>query len=159
MGLLVSRTKSNHESFERPAEVISIAQQHYKDDDHEVIDIRNLLNVVWRSRWLIMVVAVNCAGLAALAASRLTPSYSASATVMFGEQRANIADIQDLFSERAIKSGELEVFAGPLKGTNTVEGGEDLDIAEGEAFHESVDRSAPYFTYILEGVNVISGES
>ena len=28
-----------------------------------------------------------------------------------------------------IKSGELEVFAGPLKGTNTVEGGEDLDIA------------------------------
>lgn len=58
-----------------------------------------------------------------------------------------------------IKSGELEVFAGPLKGTNTVEGGEDLDIAEGEAFHESVDRSAPYFTYILEGVNVISGES
>ena len=58
-----------------------------------------------------------------------------------------------------IKSGELEVFAGPLKGTNTVEGGEDLDIAEGEAFHESADRSAPYFTYILEGVNVISGES
>ena len=58
-----------------------------------------------------------------------------------------------------IKSGALEVFAGPLKGTNTVEGGEDLDIAEGEAFHESVDRSAPYFTYILEGVNVISGES
>ena len=58
-----------------------------------------------------------------------------------------------------IKSGELEVFAGPLKGTNTVEGGEDLDIAEGEAFHESVDRSAPYFTSILEGVNVISGES
>ena len=58
-----------------------------------------------------------------------------------------------------IKSGELEVFAGPLKGTNTVEGGEDLDIAEGEAFHESVDRSAPYFTYILEGVNVISGDS
>ncbi len=58
-----------------------------------------------------------------------------------------------------IKSGELEVFAGPLKGTNTVEGGEDLDIAEGESFHESVDRSAPYFTYILEGVNVISGES
>ena len=58
-----------------------------------------------------------------------------------------------------IKSSELEVFAGPLKGTNTVEGGEDLDIAEGEAFHESVDRSAPYFTYILEGVNVISGES
>lgn len=104
----MSRTKSNHESFERPAEVISINQQHYKDDDHEVIDIRNLLNVVWRSRWLIMAVALICAGLAALAASRLTPSYSASATVMFGEQRANIADIQDLFSERTIKSGELE---------------------------------------------------
>ena len=68
---------------------------------------------------------------------------------------------QDALDEATekIKSGELEVFAGPLKGTNTVEGGEDLDIAEGEAFHESVDRSAPYFTYILEGVNVISGES
>ena len=67
---------------------------------------------------------------------------------------------QEAIDEAAekIKSGELEVFAGPLTGKATVEGDEDLNLAEGEAFHESTERSAPSFTYILDGVNILSGE-
>ena len=52
----------------------------------------------------------------------------------------------------AIKSGELKVFAGPLKGTSPE--GETLEVAEGEYFHEQEEASAPAWCYIVEGCNV-----
>lgn len=55
-----------------------------------------------------------------------------------------------------IKSGKLHVFAGPLKGTGYnwgVEGS--IEIKEGEWFEESKEKSAPYWYYIIDGVNVL----
>ena len=57
-----------------------------------------------------------------------------------------------------IKSGELHVFAGPLTG-KAVDGGEDLNLAEGEYFHESEERSAPSFAYIVDGITEVSGSN
>lgn len=51
-----------------------------------------------------------------------------------------------------IKSGELEVFAGPLTGTSPE--GEDIEVAEGDFFPEQVEASAPSWSYIIEGCNV-----
>ena len=53
-------------------------------------------------------------------------------------------------------SGEIHVFDGPLTGT-AVGGGDDLNIPEGEYFHESEAVSAPSFAYIIPGINVIKG--
>lgn len=51
-----------------------------------------------------------------------------------------------------IKSGELQIFAGPLKGTSPE--GEGIELAEGEVFPEQQEASAPSWVYIVEGCNV-----
>lgn len=53
----------------------------------------------------------------------------------------------------AIKAGELQVFAGPLKGVNP--DGEKIEVAEGDYFKEQVDASAPAWNYIIDGCNVV----
>lgn len=52
-----------------------------------------------------------------------------------------------------LKSGELSVFAGPLKGTNP--DGEAIELAEGEHYDEQTEASAPSWTYIVEGCTVV----
>ena len=52
-----------------------------------------------------------------------------------------------------LKSGDMQVFAGPLKGTSPE--GEDIDIAEGDFYPEQVDVSAPSWCYIVDGCNVV----
>lgn len=51
-------------------------------------------------------------------------------------------------------SGETKVFEGPWTGFN-VWTGEDYTCAEGEWVEESVERSAPYFAYLIEGITVL----
>jgi basic membrane protein A len=56
-----------------------------------------------------------------------------------------------------IKAGKLHVFAGPLSGTGYnwgVEGS--IEVKEGEWFKESETQSAPYWFYIIDGVNILS---
>lgn len=58
---------------------------------------------------------------------------------------------------KSIKSGDLHVFAGPLSGTGTNWGTEgSIEVAAGEWFHESEKQSAPYWYYIIDGINVLS---
>lgn len=52
----------------------------------------------------------------------------------------------------ALKSGEIHVFDGPLKGTSPE--GETIELAEGEYFHEQEEVSAPSWCYVVEGCNV-----
>lgn len=52
-----------------------------------------------------------------------------------------------------IKSGELHVFEGPLGGTDPE--GEKIEIAEGDYYKEQEEQSAPSWSYIIDGCNVI----
>ena len=61
-------------------------------------------------------------------------------------------DAIDAAAEK-IKSGELHVFAGPLKGTSP--DGETIEIKEGEYYHEQEKSSAPSWCYIIDGCNVV----
>lgn len=55
-----------------------------------------------------------------------------------------------------IKKGEIHVFAGPLSGKGYNWGTEGtIEVAEGEFFEESKKQSAPYWYYIIDGVNVL----
>ena len=53
----------------------------------------------------------------------------------------------------AIQAGETHVFAGPLKGVSPE--GEEIEIPEGEYFHEQEEQSAPSWCYIVEGCTVV----
>ncbi len=53
----------------------------------------------------------------------------------------------------ALKSGELQVFAGPLKGTSP--DGEKIEVAEGDHYPEQEEASAPSWCYIIDGCNVV----
>lgn len=56
-----------------------------------------------------------------------------------------------------IIDGKLHVFAGPLSGKGSNWGTEGtIDVPAGDYFHESEKQSAPYWYYIIDGVNVLS---
>ena len=54
----------------------------------------------------------------------------------------------------AITGGTLQVFAGPLHGVDA--DGNELNLAEGEAYIENETSSAPSFAYIIDGITVLS---
>ena len=56
-------------------------------------------------------------------------------------------------ASEALKSGELKVFAGPLKGTSP--DGETIEVAEGDHYPEQEEASAPSWSFIIDGCNVV----
>ena len=56
-------------------------------------------------------------------------------------------------AEEKIKSGDLKVFAGPLKGVDSE--GTAFEVPAGEFFPEQVEASAPSWQYIIDGCTVI----
>ena len=50
--------------------------------------------------------------------------------------------------------GSVQVFAGPLHGVDA--DGNELDLAEGEAYIENETSSAPSFAFIVDGITVLS---
>ena len=53
-----------------------------------------------------------------------------------------------------IADGSVQVFAGPLHGVDA--DGNELNLAEGEAFIENEKSSSPTFAYIIDGITVLS---
>ena len=62
---------------------------------------------------------------------------------------------QEAIDEAAekLKSGEMHVFEGPLKGVSPE--GEEFEVAEGEYYHEQEEVSAPSWLYIVDGCTVV----
>lgn len=62
---------------------------------------------------------------------------------------------QEAIDEAAekLKSGEMHVFEGPLKGVSPE--GEEFEVAEGEYYHEQEAVSAPSWLYIVDGCTVV----
>jgi basic membrane protein A len=60
-------------------------------------------------------------------------------------------------AKQDIIDGKLHVFAGPLKGSGVTFSGETetIEIPEGEWFEESKTQSAPYWFYIIDGINIL----
>jgi polysaccharide biosynthesis transport protein len=104
----VSHLKKDPKVVGYPAEVISITQSNYKDDDSDFIDFRAVLSTIWRSRWGIAAMAIALAVLIGVLMSRLEPQYNSDASVMFGIQQTNIADLQQLLTSPDFDPDELE---------------------------------------------------
>lgn len=86
-----------HQTQQRP-----VPRNAVEDED---FDLRGLLLTVWRGKWIIGLCAVIAAGLAILAVSRMEPTYTAYARVLFNPPRADVIEMQDVMS-RPDGSGE-----------------------------------------------------
>lgn len=120
-GCRVPHPKTDPRIVGYPAEVINISQSNYKDDDSDIIDFRAALNTVWRSRWAIILSSLALALLVGAIVSRLEPQYNSSATVMFGIQKTNIADLQQLLTSPDFDPDELENEIQVLRSRNLLE--------------------------------------
>ena len=117
----------------------------------------SLTSAVWDwSKYLIY--AVNC-----------VVNGEPIATDWAGDLASGMCDISDINeaiaapgTDDAVKaardkivSGDLQVFAGPLKGTSS--DGKTIEVAEGDHYPESEQASAPSWSYIIDGIEVIGG--
>lgn len=100
------------------SEVIGSDPKSQGGEDRIVIDLRSVLNSIWRGRWLIAGLGLLLALLAALAVSRMEPEYDASATVMFGIERVSIPELQQLLPTPKFDPTEIENEIQVLRSAN-----------------------------------------
>ena len=84
-------------------------------------------------------------------------SYAEGACYLSPFNDAIIADGTKEAIEKAaagLADGSVQVFAGPLHGTDA--DGNELNLAEGEYYTENEKGSSPTFTYIVDGITVLS---
>ena len=84
-------------------------------------------------------------------------SYAEGACYLSPFNDAIIADGTKEAIEKAaagLADGSVQVFAGPLHGKDA--DGNELNLAEGEYYKENEKGSSPTFTYIVDGVTVLS---
>ncbi len=66
----------------------------------DMIDLKSLLQTIWRGKWIIIISMLTAGVLGFLAISQMTARYKASAKVMFNIQQTNIIDIDDVISSQ-----------------------------------------------------------
>lgn len=113
----MTRENADRKVVEYLSEVISNDPKSY-GEDRIVVDLRSVLNSIWRARWMIGALGVLFALLAAAAISRMSPEYKATATVMFGIQRVNIPELQQLLPTAKFDPAEIENEIQVLGSTN-----------------------------------------
>lgn len=62
------------------------------------VDLREMLRILWRRRWLIGATAVGCVLVTGLVLSQITPRYTATAQVLVDPRQTNVVDIEQVLS-------------------------------------------------------------
>ncbi|WP_420391477.1 GumC family protein [Acuticoccus sp.] len=92
--------------------------------DGRGLDLRQALRFVWRSKWVIVVGAVVGACVALLKIAAMTPTYTASATVLFMPEQRNVVDIEDVLTRSAADDdlrNQIEILRSRTLMTRVVE--------------------------------------
>ncbi|WP_424934314.1 GumC family protein [Amaricoccus macauensis] len=82
--------------------------------------MREIFLKIWRGRWVIAISILIAVVLAAMLISRFEPRYSTSATVMFGIERANIADLNEILVSPEFDQDTLENEVQVLRSSNLI---------------------------------------
>lgn len=90
----------------------------YQGQDGSLIDVGSIVSSLWRGKWIILFIAAAFSIFAGLYVARLEPVYRASATVMFGIQRANITNFEDLLASQDVDTDTLENEIQILRSTS-----------------------------------------
>jgi polysaccharide biosynthesis transport protein len=116
--------------------------QSYHSEDGSLIDVGSLLSSLWRGKWLIIISAAIFSILAVLYVLRLDPVYRASATVMFGIQKANVMEFEDLLAAQDIDADRLENEVQILRSTSLLTRVvEELNLDDDPEFNPALEES------------------
>lgn len=90
-------------------------------EDGPAIDPRDLLRILWRGKWIIVICTLVAAFLGFLASSQTLPVYRASAKVMFDLQQGSLANLPTVFVDEPFNPSKLEDQIEVLQSTVLVE--------------------------------------
>ena len=91
------------------------------DDDDELLSLRDLLAKLWSGRWIVLGTMTLLVALAALGVSRMPDQYLATASVMFGTQKANVVDLEDILADPVFSKDTLQNEVQVLRSTSLLE--------------------------------------
>ena len=114
------------------------------ESDHDLLTLRVLLTRLWRGRWTVVGTVALFALVAGLAVSRMQDRYRASASVMFGNPKANIVDLKDILTDPIVSKDTLQNEIEVLRSTSLLQRvASDLDLAADPEFNPDLDAAGP----------------
>jgi len=90
-------------------------------EDDAAIDPRDLIRVLWRGKWIIVICTLIAAFLGYLSSSQTPAVYRASAKVMFDIQQGSLANLPTVFVDEQFNASKLEDQIEVLRSTVLVE--------------------------------------
>jgi polysaccharide biosynthesis transport protein len=78
------------------------------ESEEPAIDLRSILLTLWRGKWIIGVSTLIALILAVLSVSQVSPTYRAQAKVMFGFQRPNVTNMQNVLADQTYDSAAIQ---------------------------------------------------
>ena len=94
--------------------------QNPEPDDDGSGDLRALLALIWRGKWIVATCALIATVLALLVVSQFEPKYTASAKVMFDIQKANVVDLQQVLVDQEFSKDTLQNQIEILQSSNLI---------------------------------------
>lgn len=85
----------------------------YGEASDQFLDIRKLLSVIWRGKWLLVLLCALGLVLGTLLAQRQEPVYKATASILFEPERLQIIEIADVLAEtdpRSNLANQIEIL-------------------------------------------------
>lgn len=89
----------------------------HESDDTITIDVRALINIFWRARWLIALCATIGLALGFIFASKIEPRYRATAKLLIGTQQADVLKGDGIMIESRFGDTTLPTHAEILRST------------------------------------------
>ena len=121
--------------------------------DEDMISLRDILSTIWREKWVVMLATILCFIVAIVAVSRLEPRYRASASVMFGTQKAKVIDLQEILADPEFSKDTLQNEVEVLRSTSLIERVvEELRLREDPEFNPKLGPAGPRLPGGLAGV-------
>ena len=113
-------------------------------DEFKPFDYAKALRIIWNARWIFAVCMMFCGVLGLLYVGQITPTYKATAQVIFDLQKQNIVDIEDVLVSSDFKADRLQNEIAVLRSTSLMERVIDtLNLLENPEFNTRLRPATP----------------
>lgn len=115
-----------------------------QEEEGPAIDLRAMIMIVWRAKWIILICTI-CAGvLGLISASQIGPRYQAVAKVMFGFQRANVTNFENVLVDQTFDNAGIQDQIEILRSTVLTERViEELKLDQSPVFNPTLVEPVP----------------
>ncbi len=121
--------------------------------DEDMISLREIVSTIWREKWVPMITSILCLVVAIVAVSQLEPRYRAAASVMFGTQKANVINLQEILTDPEFSKDTLQNEVEVLRSTSLIERVvEEMRLREDPEFNPKLAAPGPRLPAVLANV-------